>query len=95
LINNGGHPASALHSDIHGATMVRKRVIDGPQNLNHNVVPKRAEIGRITAHNTLQSASPRQFKTGEHRILLDTERFMAQSNRALVLGTGENSSPQY
>jgi hypothetical protein len=47
LINNGGHPATALHSDIHGATMVRKRVIDEPRNHDRNVVPKRAEIGRI------------------------------------------------
>jgi len=51
LINNGGHLASALHLEIYGATMVRKRVIDEPQNLNHNVVPKRAEIGQITADN--------------------------------------------
>jgi hypothetical protein len=50
LINNGGHLASALHLEIDGATMVRKRVIDEPQNLNHNVVPKRAEIGQITVH---------------------------------------------
>src|ERR1017187_10552437 len=53
LINNGAHPASALHSDIRGATMVRKKVIEEPQNLNHNVVPKRAEIGRCTPVNAL------------------------------------------
>jgi hypothetical protein len=49
LINNGGHPASALHLDIHGATMMRKRVVDEPQNLNHDVVAERAEIGQLTA----------------------------------------------
>ena len=42
---------SALHSDIHGATMMRKRVIDEPKNLIHNVVPKRADIGRCTPDN--------------------------------------------
>ena len=28
--------------------MVRKKIIDEPQNLNHNVVPERAEIGQLT-----------------------------------------------
>jgi hypothetical protein len=38
--------------------MMRKRVVDEPQNLNHNVVPKRAEIGQITADNALYKADP-------------------------------------
>ena len=37
--------------------MMRKRVVDEPQNLNHNVVPKRAEIGRLTAVNTTDAHS--------------------------------------
>ena len=36
--------------------MVRKRVIDKPQNLNHNVVPKRAEIGQIITINAVYNA---------------------------------------
>jgi hypothetical protein len=51
LINNGWHPASVLHSEIHGATMVRKRVIGEPPNLIHDVAPKRADIGRLTPDN--------------------------------------------
>jgi hypothetical protein len=39
--------------------MVRKRVIDKPQNLNHNVVPKRAEIGQIITNNAVYNADCR------------------------------------
>ena len=35
--------------------MVRKKIIDEPQNLNHNVVPKRAEIGQLTPDNAVYS----------------------------------------
>jgi hypothetical protein len=65
LINNGGHLASALHLEIDGASMVRKRVIDEPQNLNHNVVPKRAEIGQITRNNARGQCYPDLLKLPE------------------------------
>ena len=38
--------------------MVRK-IIDEPQNLNHNVVPKRAEIGQLTPDNAVYNADCR------------------------------------
>ena len=41
--------------------MVRKRVIDEPQNLNHNVVPKRAEIGQIITNNAVYNAELTQL----------------------------------
>ena len=57
---------SALHSDIHGAIMMRKRVIDEPQNLIHNVVPKRADIGRCTPDNARLSAFQLEWLIKRH-----------------------------
>ncbi len=71
--------------------MVRKRVIDEPQNLNHNVVPKRTEIGRLTPDNAVDNAACRfkrvpQMQPNQklNRNMKSISRGLGSPNRALV-----------